>query len=93
MLFAPRFLLCVDVKFNRLRRAESLYFDSNRDGRSDIWKIAYEAQDLSPDKDGDGVTNVQECLHGSDPSDADSKLVLIELDNSYSGVEEYCHER
>ncbi|MBD5781236.1 DUF1800 family protein [Pelagicoccus sp. NFK12] len=53
--------------------AETLV-DRDGDGLSDVWELAFDAQDLLPgeDADGDGSSNREECEHGTDPFDAAS---------------------
>lgn len=45
--------------------------DLNHNGMSDIWELSYGAPDLDPnaDPDGDGVSNLQESVAGTDPWD------------------------
>ena len=52
--------------------------DSNHDGMSDIWQRLYGVADGSgsEDPDGDGFTNLQESLLGTDPDDASSAIHL-----------------
>lgn len=47
--------------------------DNDRDGMPDEWEIKYglnphDASDASKDKDGDGYTNLEEYLNGTDPN-------------------------
>jgi hypothetical protein len=49
--------------------------DSDGDGMPDDWEIKYklnpnDASDASQDKDGDGYTNIEEFLNGTDPTKA-----------------------
>lgn len=50
--------------------------DSNADQTSDVWQSRFSAQALSPlaDTDGDGFTNLQESILGTDPRDPASRL-------------------
>ncbi len=52
--------------------------DSNGNGMSDVWEMIFGAQNLLPnvDTDGDGFTNTQEALAGTDPFDAKSHPTL-----------------
>ena len=52
--------------------------DKNGNGLSDIWEQRFNAGSLTQlgDKDGDGFTNVEECMAGTDPFDANSKILL-----------------
>jgi pectate lyase len=47
--------------------------DSDHDGMPDAWETQYgfdpsDAGDTSQDKDGDGYTNIEEYLNGTDPT-------------------------
>jgi subtilisin family serine protease len=53
--------------------------DSDLDGLADWWEIwrglsRFDLADATQDPDADGVTNLQECLAGTDPNDAASFL-------------------
>jgi chitodextrinase len=53
-----------------------LFVDTNKNGIDDAWELAHgfnlaaNIRDLDPD--GDGLTNVQEFMHGTDPHNADT---------------------
>lgn len=62
----------------------NLYIDSDGDGLPDSWEIAHFGnlnQTASGDPDGDGVSNLQEYLDGTDPTNAASVLYRITLLN------------
>jgi len=51
--------------------------DSDNDGMPDWWEVAhglnpYDPSDANQDPDGDGLTNLQEYQHGTDPHNADT---------------------
>ena len=48
--------------------------DLNGNGMSDIWEWIYNANGLSPgaDTDGDGFSNLQEAIAGTNPFDSNS---------------------
>ncbi|MDD5457088.1 MAG: thrombospondin type 3 repeat-containing protein [Candidatus Margulisbacteria bacterium] len=52
--------------------------DSDSDGMPDAWEIQYglnpNVNDANQDKDGDGITNFQEYINGSDPTDPNSPV-------------------
>jgi hypothetical protein len=52
----------------------SAIIDSNKNGMSDVWEQQRNAVDIDPnlDSDGDGFSNVLECLAGTDPFDSNS---------------------
>jgi hypothetical protein len=54
--------------------------DTDGDGIPDGWEIAYgldpSANDAQEDSDGDGRTNYEEYLAGTNPADADDQLRL-----------------
>ena len=62
--------------------------DMDRDGMSDVWEVAFDAQELDPgvDTDGDGQTNLQESSHGTDPFDAQSRFAMVALEARSDGV-------
>ena len=58
----------------------------------DTWELAYgldpsDPTDASEDSDGDGVSNVQEYLAGTDPKDAMSSLRLLAMRPRGSSIE------
>jgi hypothetical protein len=60
-------------------RASVASGDQNRNGIDDAWEVAHFGQanvDPQADADGDGATNLQEYLAGTDPRDAQSALRL-----------------
>ncbi len=62
--------------------------DLDGDGFSDIWEVAFDAQNLVPqgDEDGDGSTNLQECENGTDPFDADSLFTFEGIEPEENGI-------
>src|SRR5512135_1435672 len=48
--------------------------DQNRNGMSDIWELLHGAAGADPlaDSDGDGFSNLQEALAGTNPFDSNS---------------------
>ncbi len=60
--------------------AESLTIDTDGDGLPDFWERANalnasDPLDAARDDDGDGFTNLQEYLAGTDPSDSSSRFI------------------
>jgi hypothetical protein len=53
-----------------------LFVDADHDGMSDAWEVAHglnpAINDRNGDLDGDGLTNVQEYVLGTDPNNADT---------------------
>jgi hypothetical protein len=65
-----------------------LYFDSNGNGLPDSWEMAHFGnldQTAIGDFDGDGVSNLQEFLDGTNPADAASVVYHLTLLNSGDG--------
>ncbi len=64
------------------------FIDLDRNGLSDIWEIAFDAQGLDPnaDNDNDGATNAQECEHGTDPFDPESVFSFDGISAAEDGV-------
>lgn len=63
--------------------------DADRDGMSDVWEVAYgfptnSVGNASLDPDGDGLSNQQEFLAGTDPTRRESRL---RLDGRWLGSE------
>lgn len=56
------------------RLASAQMIDLNGNGMSDIWEWAYNAYGISPntDPDGDGFSNLQESIAGTNPFDSNS---------------------
>jgi Bacterial TSP3 repeat len=67
--------LCVVVfALAACERIQAQKLDLNANGMSDVWEQIYNAVALDPnlDSDGDGVSNLQESLAGTNPFDANS---------------------
>ena len=65
--------------------------DRDRDGLPDDWEAAYsfdpdDAADAGLDSDGDGLTNLQEYLSGTNPRDAASALKFESVSAQTEGV-------
>jgi hypothetical protein len=52
------------------------WMDIDGDGMPDGWEIAHNVTDPNDDADGDGLTNLEEFLAGTDPRDGDDRLRL-----------------
>ncbi len=65
--------------------------DLNGNGMSDIWELEYGAQTLNPqlDSDGDGLTNLQESLAGTNPLSAASRFSVTRVDSVTGGIKLY----
>jgi len=89
--------ICLLLAFSR-QQAKAI-LDTNENGLSDIWEKIYNDGDLLPetldqlaDPDGDGWTNEQEALAGTNPFDANSPLGhvstgILHSPATYSGVD------
>ncbi|MBC8001787.1 MAG: hypothetical protein H7X97_04285, partial [Opitutaceae bacterium] len=62
--------------------------DLNNNGISDIWELMYTAQSSNPDldSDGDGLTNQQESIAGTNPFDSRSVPRITSLTVTTNGV-------
>lgn len=61
---------------------DPIVFDSDSDGASDKWEIdngfdPLDPNDANVDLDGDGLTNAEEYIHGTDPNDYDTDNDLL----------------
>ncbi len=61
--------------------------DLNGNGLSDIWELSYQAQGLNPqtDTDGDGMTNLQESIAGTNPFSAASRFAVTRVEPASGG--------
>ncbi len=57
--------------------------DGDGDGYDDLWQLIHRATvvslPLDGDSDGDGMSNVEESRHGTDPQNAGSRFQILEL--------------
>ena len=62
--------------------------DENNNGLSDVWERAYGAESLisSEDEDGDGISNAEEAICGTDPFDDQSFLKINNLNYVNNGL-------
>ena len=63
------------------------YTDSDHDGMADAWEEIYgfdlnSASDSNEDKDGDGYTNIEEFINGTNPDDAGNETALLTKESS-----------
>jgi uncharacterized protein (DUF1800 family) len=71
-----------------LRAPANAAIDLNNDGIPDIWAMVYEAGALAPaaDSDGDGQSNANEAIAGTNPLGADSTVRIKSVLVDASGV-------
>jgi hypothetical protein len=64
-----------------------VFADTDCDGLPDAWELAFFGnlnQTGSDDPDGDGFTNLQEYLAGSDPTNSASSLAIIDATGNFT---------
>jgi uncharacterized protein (DUF1800 family) len=87
--FYPRRLLVIVAGALLLALpTSSKAIDLNGNGLSDIWELAFQAQGLNPqdDTDGDGMTNLQESLAGTNPFSATSRFAVTRVEPATGGI-------
>jgi len=87
-LRSPLARLCIAGLITTAPTAWAL--DENSNGLSDVWEQRFNASALLPedDEDGDGFSNFQECVAGTDPFDAEDKpdVQLVRRQDDPSGI-------
>jgi hypothetical protein len=71
--------------------ATLVFRDSDNDGMWDDWEQRYllginDPSDAALDPDGDGHTNLDEFLAGTDPGDASSALRILSIETTANGT-------
>ena len=85
LLVSPSFLFLASVVYGQI--------DLDGDGLSDLWQLRYQLQSASPseDSDGDGMSNAEEDIAGTNPLDATSvfEAPIIEIGSEQSSIALY----
>ena len=72
-----------------MSRSASAALDADEDGMPDVWALVHGLAplELAPDSDGDGQSNAQEAIAGTNPLAADSVIRISSLNLTGAGVE------
>lgn len=82
-------IVALAVYLPLLTASHAISLDLNNTGISDVWEFIHNATTLDPDADGDGdgMTNREEAVAGTDPFDRNSVLSLVSKNDEDSAWE------
>ncbi|EDY84040.1 FG-GAP repeat domain protein [Verrucomicrobiia bacterium DG1235] len=78
----PLILTIIILLFSSLTELQAQLLDRDGDGVSDLWQGLHQLPTINPDQDsdGDGTTDADEAIAGTDPFNADSQFTVTDFE-------------